>query len=161
MTDYTPAYINSLFEYRDGKLYRKTIRSNTKIGDEAGWIGNKGYRLVGIDYKCVLVHKIIFLMHHGYIPEYIDHINGIRDDNRIENLREATCSQNGCNQKRSLRNKSGCKNVSWNKARNKWAVRIVYGKRKLKQWYVDDFEFAELLAKEAREKFHSEFACHV
>lgn len=160
MADYTQDYALSLFEYRDGKLYRKTKKSNAKIGEESGWIGNRGYRLVCINYKDVLVHKIVYLMHHGYIPEYIDHVNGIRTDNRIENLRAATCSQNGYNQKKSSRNKSGCKNVSWNALRSKWAVRIVYGKGKLKQWYVDDFELAELLAEEARKKFHMEFACH-
>jgi hypothetical protein len=161
MADYTQAEVNSLFEYRDGKLYRKVRRSNSKEGHEAGWLGNKGYRIVGLDYQNVLVHQLIYLMHHGYVPECIDHINGIRDDNRIENLRSASCSENNYNQKISKRNKTGCKNVSWNKARSKWVVRIVYGKRKLKQWYVDDFEFAELLAQEAREKFHMEFACHV
>jgi hypothetical protein len=161
MTDYTRQQVESLFEYREGRLYRKISKANTKVGDEAGWMGNKGYRLVNIDYKTTLVHQVIFLMHYGYVPKYIDHINGIRTDNRIENLREATCSQNGCNQKRSVRNTSGCKNVSWNKSRKKWVVRIIYGNRKLKQWYVDDFEFAELLAAKAREKFHGEFACHV
>ena len=161
MSDYTPAYIHSLFEYRDGKLYRKVRRSNSKAGQEAGWTGNKGYKIIGLDYKEVLVHRLIYLMHHGYAPEKIDHINGIRDDNRIENLREASCSENNYNQKISVKNTSGCKNVSWNKARSKWAVRIVYDKRKVKQWYVDDFEFAELLAQQAREKFHGEFARHV
>jgi hypothetical protein len=161
MSDYTQAYIHSLFEYRDGKLYRKVSCSNAKAGQEAGWIGNRGYRVVCVDYKEILVHRLIYLMHHGHAPERIDHINGVRDDNRIENLREASCSENNYNQKISSKNTSGCKNVSWNKARSKWVVRICYDKRKLKQWYVDDFEFAELLAQEAREKFHGEFARHV
>jgi hypothetical protein len=160
MSDYSQSYVFSLFEYRDGKLYRKTNRSNVKIGQEAGWMGNKGYRIVSIDYKHVLVHRLIYFMHYGHMPERVDHINGVRDDNLINNLREANCSQNNYNQKVGKRNKSGCKNVSWNKARNKWVVRIAYDKCKLKQWYVDDFEFAELLAEEAREKFHKEFACH-
>jgi hypothetical protein len=161
MSDYSQEYLHTLFDYKDGKIYKKLNRSNAKIGEEAGWIGNRGYKVVGLNYKDVLVHKIIFIMHHGYAPKYIDHINGNRIDNKIENLREATISQNGCNQKLSTRNKTGCKNVSWNKARQKWVVRIVFDSGKLKQWYVSDFEFAELLAYEAREKYHKEFACHV
>ena len=160
MTDYSKEYLHSLFEYKEGKLYRKSNIANTKIGDEAGWIGNKGYRIIGIDYKDVSAHKLIFMMHHGYIPKYIDHINGNRNDNKIENLREASCSENNYNQKTSIKNTSGCKNVSWNKARNKWVVRIVFNVKKIKQWYVDDFELAELLAYEAREKYHKGFACH-
>jgi hypothetical protein len=161
MSDYTQEYLHTLFKYKDGKIYTKLNRSNAKVGEEAGWIGNKGYRLVCINYKDVLIHKIIYAMHYGHVPQYIDHINGNRADNRIENLRETTISQNGCNQKLSKKNTSGCKNVSWNKTRNKWVVRIVFDSGKLKQWYVDDFEFAKLLAYEAREKYHREFACHV
>lgn len=161
MSEYTQEYLHTLFDYKDGKIYTKLSRSNAKVGEEAGWIGNRGYKVVGLNYKNTLVHKIIFIMHHGYAPKYIDHINGNRSDNRIENLREATISQNGCNQKLSIRNKTGCKNVSWNKTKQKWVVRIVFDFGKLKQWYVDDFEFAEFLAYEAREKYHKEFVCHV
>lgn len=160
MSDYTKEEILSLFEYKEGKLFRICNRSNTKTGQEAGWINNKGYRLISFNHKEIMAHKIVFFIHKGYVPEYIDHVNGNRLDNRIENLREATCSENAYNQRKGARNKSGCKNVSWNKARNKWAVRIVYGNKKLKQWYIDNFELAELLAEEARNKFHGRFACH-
>lgn len=160
MSDLTLPFLHSLFEYKDGVLFRKINRANTKIGDKAGWIGNKGYTLIGINHKDYLEHRLIFMMFYGYMPDYIDHINGNRNDNRIENLREATCVTNGYNQKISVRNKSGCKNVSWNKARNKWVVRIVYGNNKIKQWYVESLEFAELLAHEARIKFHGAFVNH-
>ena len=160
MSDLTLSYLHTLFEYKDGVLYRKIARANTKVGDEAGWIGNKGYKLVGLNYKCILEHRIIFMMFHGYMPKFVDHINGNIKDNRIENLREANCITNGYNQKLTKRNTSGCKNVSWNKQRGKWVVRIVHSKKKVKQWYVDDFELAELIAYEARIKFHGDFANH-
>lgn len=160
MPDYTKEDVVSLFEYKDGKLFRKINSSNQKAGNESGWVKNDGYRAVRFKNKDVLVHRLIFFVHYEFMPVQVDHINGDKTDNRIENLRQASASQNNYNQKISKKNKSGCKNVSWNKTRNKWVVRVKYEKVKLKQWYVDDFEFAELLATEAREKFHGKFARH-
>lgn len=161
MTDLTQQYVKSLFDYTDGFLIRKTNVANTKAGDVVGSkVAKDGYSRVCVNYKDYLTHRLIFLWHHGFIPKNIDHINLDRSDNRIENLREATNSQNTYNQARSNRNTSGCKNVSWCNTRNKWLVRIAYNNRKFKQWHVDDFELAELLAYEAREKYHGKFANH-
>lgn len=161
MSDLTQQYVQSLFDYKDGFLIRKTNVANTKAGDVVGLkVAKDGYSRVCVNYKDYLVHRLIFLWHHGFIPKNIDHINLDRSDNRIENLREATNSQNTYNQFKSNRNTSGCKNVSWYKPGNKWLVRIAHNNRKIKQWYVDDFELAELVAYEAREKYHGKFANH-
>jgi len=65
---------------------------------------------------------LIFLYHHGYLPKFVDHIDGNKKNNRIENLREATKSQNAMNQKVSTRNTSGIKGVMWHKRDKKWFV---------------------------------------
>jgi hypothetical protein len=56
-----------------------------------------------VDGEVILLHRAIFLYHHGYLPEQVDHKNGNRMDNRIENLRAATLKQNRQN-RRPVRN---------------------------------------------------------
>jgi hypothetical protein len=59
-------------------------------GVEAGWLVN-GYRRVALDGRQYFAHHIVWLMQHGCLPGFtLDHINGNRDDNRLENLRRAT-----------------------------------------------------------------------
>src|SRR5699024_11445694 len=68
----------------------------------------------------------IWEMHHGKIPEgmEIDHINGIRDDNRIDNLRLVTSRTNDTNRAKSKANTSGVVGVCWDKRKGLWLVRI-------------------------------------
>ena len=89
---------NELFEYRDGKLYNKIHRNpRAPIGAEAGCLSSyDGYYKLGMNKKSVQLHRVIWEMHNGTIPNglEIDHINRDRADNRIENLRAVTRSVN-------------------------------------------------------------------
>lgn len=69
-------------------------------------------------------HRVIYKMVHGYDPNIIDHINQIRHDNRIENLRNADKVVNAINSKVIITNSSGAKGVSWFKQSNKWRAYI-------------------------------------
>lgn len=148
-----------MFRYVDGRLFWNVSRSGARIGVEAGHI-RSGYRRVEINGTVYASHRIVFLMHHGYMPEYIDHINGVRDDNRIENLREATRFENCQNAKRRADNSSGAKGVSWHKRIGKWHVEVMANKIRRHIGYFEDLELAELVAQEARNKFHGRFANH-
>lgn len=78
-------------------------------------------------------HRIIWEMFNGPIPDgfKIDHINGVKDDNRLDNLRLVTDSLNNRNKGRDTRNKSGYNGVIWNKQVSKWQAHIrVDGKSK-------------------------------
>lgn len=92
--------------------------------------GNKcprfGYVMVRIGKGLYRSHRIIWEMHNGHIPDgmQIDHINHIRDDNRIENLRLVTNLENGMNQGLAINNTSGSTGVTWNSERNKWMAQI-------------------------------------
>lgn len=157
----TADVLQSLFEYKDGELYRKTSpHMSVKIGDKAGTFCNNGYYYTSIHSKQYLNHRIIFLMVNKYLPQYIDHINGISTDNRIENLRPATATQNSHNLKMSKYNTSGYKGVSWHKQTQKWNVRVRVNKVYKSFGLYDDIELAGLVAHEVRNKYHKEFANH-
>ena len=158
----TLEHLNSLFKYTKDGLFWKTDRARGKIkaGNLVGSITSSGYKRVMIDYKEYPLHRIVYFMHHGYIPKMIDHINGNALDNNIENLRDATAQTNQYNRKRGSNNTSGCKNVSWHDKKQVWQVHIGHNK-KVKCWYVKDFELAEFIAQEARSLYHGSFANHV
>jgi hypothetical protein len=157
----TQDYLNQLFEYRDGVLYWKVNHSGKiLIGKKAGSLNSHGYFYTQITGKRYQNHRLIFLMHSGYLPKYLDHIDNNPLNNKIENLREATISQNQCNRKLDKTNTSGVKSVNWHKQANKWQVRIrINGKRKSFGLF-EDLDLAELVAQEARTKYHGAFANH-
>lgn len=96
-------------------------------GIEAGTIHPYGYRLIrvkGIDY---FAHRLAWYMwHDGIAPEFIDHINGVRDDNRIQNLRSVNHEDNTKNAKRRADNRSGTTGVSFYPTKGTWRARINY-----------------------------------
>lgn len=116
--------VKDLFEYdrEAGRLFWKVATSNrVKIGMEAGTIkSSNGYRSVMIDGKLHLVHRLIFLIEHGYLPKYIDHKDGNPQNNHISNLRECSQRENTRNASKKSSNTSGVVGVCWNKATGKW-----------------------------------------
>ena len=123
-----------LFRYENGKLYRKVDKQKGKAGAEAGTLTNYGYLTVRVDKKMVMVHRIIWEIERGPIPKgfEIDHIDGIRNNNHINNLRIATRSENRWNAAIRKDNTSGVRGVRWHKGTKKWRAEItISGKTKL------------------------------
>jgi len=162
-TDFTLTkdYLHEIFEYKDGSLYYKIQTSpNSKIGKKVGSLTNRGYLSTTIKSKFYLIHRVIFFMFYGYLPKNLDHIDGNRLNNKIENLRPATFGQNAQNAKIRKDNKFNVKGVYWFKELKKWKVDIgINGKRKYIGVF-EDLELAELVAQEARDKYHGKFARH-
>jgi hypothetical protein len=157
----TQEYLHSLFYYKDGNLYWIESRAKNKI--KANSIaGHKSarYAMVSINNKSYLLHRIIWLFHYGFFPKEIDHIDGNKLNNKIENLREVIHNQNQYNHKINKRSTSGAKNVYLDNKRNKWIVRFNVSKKSFYFGRFDNFELAELVATEARNKYHKEFARH-
>lgn len=68
------------------------------VGDTAGYLRDNGYIIIVIKNKNYRAHRLAWLYVNGKFPkDFIDHINGIKNDNRICNLREATSQQNHFN----------------------------------------------------------------
>lgn len=152
-----------LFEYKDGNLICKqktNNKSRIKIGDVIGTIGSDGYYKTKINGVFYFVHRLIFLMHYGFVPKIIDHINGIRSDNRIQNLREATQRQNSYNRKLRINNKSGVKNVCWDPNANLWKVQISIDGKQTNCGFFASLEDARIRATALRKKHHRDFANH-
>lgn len=118
-----------------------------------------GYLKASFEGKEIMLHRLAWFLHTGNWPDKpIDHINGIRDDNRIANLRLATYSENNRNSKLKKSNTSGVKGVYWHKSRNKWCVQLRTDFGRISFGLHKDLEFAELVANEARAKYHLDFA---
>lgn len=147
------------FDYNDGSLYFKEDKPNQiNKGDKAGGMNSTGYHLVRFKGKRYLLHRLIFLMHNGYLPKYVDHIDNDPLNNRIENLRECTFSENRCNTKKAKNNTSGEKGVVWNEKENKWVVRISKNGVRYYVGRFTDFESAKAAIRIKRKELHGNFA---
>jgi len=87
-----------LFIYKGGALYWRhdAAKGRMKAGDVAGYIDSQGYITIGIKGKFYKAHRIIWRMHHphGKMPRTLDHIDGDKSNNRLNNLRVVTHSEN-------------------------------------------------------------------
>lgn len=100
------------YDAQAGRLYRRHSTGKRSAGDEAGYVNNEGYRLVWLDGRYYLAHRLVWFIETQTWPEHeIDHVNGRRDDNRFSNLRAATRSDQTANTARYRTNKSGFKGV--------------------------------------------------
>jgi len=98
----SPENVAEIFDYRDGKLYWKSsLSGKSRIeGREAGGLNADGYVKVEVGGKAIGVHRIVWLMHNGRWPAgEIDHRNGVRNDNRIANLRDVVHETNTQNRR--------------------------------------------------------------
>jgi hypothetical protein len=118
------------YEPESGKFFWEKIpqRVNNRklcdVGREAGSVHYSGYIKLTLKNKPVLAHRLAWALYLGEPPPEIDHINGDRSDNRLENLRAATRAQNMHNAKAKRHSTSGHKNVQWDSESGKWRVRV-------------------------------------
>lgn len=123
----TQEKLHSLFYYKDNNLYwreSKAGKGNYKRRKDsiAGGVEPSGYRRITISGKRYQAHSLIYIYHYGpYTNDYVvDHIDRVKDNNSIDNLRIITRRENTQN--------NNSKGYSWNKRENKWVVRIVINK---------------------------------
>jgi len=126
---------NELFVYcpETGLLTWKISRSNKAIvGNEAGWEEADGYRRVSVGGKNYRVSVIAFVLSYGYTPEHdVDHVDRVRNNNKLKNLRELTRSCNAKNGKIRVNNTSGVTGVYFDSIKMKWGAQIAEnGKKK-------------------------------
>lgn len=132
-------------------------RSKKTAGKIAGYTTRDGYRRLLFNGKKILVHRLAWFMHFGKWPsKQIDHINGIRDDNRISNLREVPQHVNIQNQRHAQADNisSGLLGVSWDISTNKWLARIHVNKKSIRIGLFENKEKAHEEYLKAKRKYH-------
>ena len=117
-----------------GSIVRIANSSTAKAGENPIYVNNCGYHMVSALGQSIGLHRIVWIVAKGCIPEgmEIDHINGDKSDNRISNLRLCTPTQNRQNKTKYKNNKSGFKGVYYETAqrvKKPWRARIVVNKK--------------------------------
>ncbi len=154
MSDLTPEMMRAAFNYDpDTGLITKR-----DTGAVVGWKNSKGYLSVSYLGRSIRSHRLAWAHYHGCWPkEEIDHKNRNRADNRIDNLREATSSQNKINSALK-KNKLGVSGVTFRKRYSKYVARISINKHRIHLGTFDNPQDAERAFISARAAAFGEFA---
>lgn len=138
-------YLKSIlrYDFQIGRFFWIVARGTRGIvGNMAGNLDPDGYRSISIDGKNFKEHRLVWLYVNGEMPkDQIDHVNHIRDDNRIENLRVVSNQENSRNVTMRNNNTTGVMGVCRYKRDNRWRACInVDGKTKHLGYFEDFFE---------------------
>ena len=137
-----------LYDPDTGIFTSRVTRGGLVPGDTAGALHSLGYIFLSIDNNTYTAHRLAwFYCFESWPLHFIDHIDRNRSNNKLDNLREATRMDNGCNMSIRKDNSTGYKGVSYNKSRNNYVARLTVHGVKL---YIGSYKTA-LEASEARE----------
>jgi hypothetical protein len=140
-----------------GIFTNRVVRQGMRKGANsiAGTKNGYGYMVIQIDGRKFSAHRLAWLYMYGVWPvNQIDHINRVRDDNRIVNLRDVTPSENLHNGSDCPRNTSGVRNVVWHKRNKKWQAQIMVNNKYQYLGLYDDIEKARKVAELASKTLH-------
>lgn len=139
-------------------IRKPAVRANRiQVGDVAGCLcKTHGYIMIGIDGVVYRAARLVWLYVHGEFPEFIDHENTCRSDDRLDNLRVATRSQNQANRQKQVNNTSGYKGVTPHQG--KWVARVTFKGRTLRRSGIDTPEMAAAIYNDLALKVHGDFA---
>ena len=147
------------YDKETGNFYwRKTCNQRIKPWDIAGCVNGEGYVQISFLGKKLQVHRLAYLYMNGYMPKQVDHINGIRSDNRFANLREADNSKNSMNKGLQANNTTGFKGVSFHRNSNRFHAKICAGGVRRSLGYFETAEQAHPAYSAAAGELHGNFA---
>lgn len=134
------------------------VSYKTKIGSIAGTLDKAGYLNIKVNGKNHRAHRLAYVYMTGSVPEQVDHINGVRNDNRFSNLRPCNHSTNSANCKMTARNTTGYKGVHFRKDTKNWESKIMVNKKSIHLGTFKDPALAYEAYKEAAVKYFGEYA---
>lgn len=128
-----------------------------RTGTVAGTLSRWGYTVIGVDGTQYLAHRMVWLCIHGEWPgQEIDHINGVKTDNRIANLRDVSRSVNQENIRTARSDsKSGMLGVSWNVQQSKWIASIQVNRKPIYLGQFDEKTAAQAVYLAAKREMHA------
>lgn len=134
---------------------------SVRAGSLAGSINKSdGYVKVKVNGRLYFGHRLAVLYMTGEWPDHTDHANAIKSDNRWSNLRVCSSLENAWNKSKQHNNTSGFVGVTWCKKSMKWKPSLSVRGKRINLGYWDDIELADLIVREARNKYHGEYANH-
>ncbi len=137
---------------REDFTYNAATGDFTRYDGVWGTIDKQGYVYISYEGKSYFAHRLIWKWWYGYDPEQVDHGNGDKTDNRIDNLRNVDQTTNQRNRTKNKNNKSGFNGVIEDPRTGRWRAKIVVEKVIHIGMYNTPQE-----AKEARDEFLKEF----
>ena len=153
----TAEYLRSVLHYSPETgifTWKVSTSRRVKTGDIAGSPEGHGYLQIRLQRRPHKAHRLAWLYVYGVWPtDQIDHINRIRTDNRIANLREVSHKQNNQNRSKPSNNTSGHPGVFWYKKNSKWQAYITHNQKKVHLGCFTDLE-AAIAARKAAEKIY-------
>lgn len=158
----TQAKLKEVLEYNQesGVFIRKTFSGNyaggkAKIGQIAGSVDERGYIRIRVCGKKYRAHRLAWMYVYGEMPAGIDHINGIKSDNRICNLRPATQVENSQNRAVHSKNTTGYAGVYFYKQTQKYKAQIGFNNKRYAIGYFETPEEAYKAYLQAKAKLHT------
>lgn len=164
----TPAYVRNILHYLpEHGIFIWKFRDDRGVkwngrypGQKAGYYMPSGYLRIEINNLPFNGHRLAWMHYYGEVPSLqVDHIDGQRWNNRIENLRLATPSENNCNRKVQSNNKLGVKGVFL--ANERWGlyrVRTELDGKMYEGGYFKTLEEAKIASEELLARVHGKFA---
>lgn len=151
--------LKEIFDYNPETgllVWKNRTNSRNWAGKEAGTKHNQGYKKVTVYGETYLIHRIIWKLVTGNEAEEIDHIDGVRANNKVENLRAVTAAENHKNTQKSSKNTSGVTGVLFENRTRKPVARIKVNGVTISLGTFDTFEAAVFARKaaEIKYKFH-------
>lgn len=138
-------FVDLLSYDKDTGIFRwkKDLRA-VSAGDVAGCKDKDGYTVIFTGGKAFKAHRLAWLFVYGEMPSgTIDHINRVRDDNRICNLRIASIQQQAQNKNKHRNNRSGYPGIFWSMSKRKWQAQITYKNKRYHVGLFDDIKEAK------------------
>jgi hypothetical protein len=149
------------YDPETGVFTRRTVLSfnpKSSLGKPLGTLQRNGYLGIRVGDKVYRSHRLAWFYMHGVWPKEIDHVNGVKTDNRIANLREASRSQNMANAPLQKNNASGVKGVHFDKANGRWMAYMQVNGRFKNLGRFDDRQQAIAARQVAAKRVFGEFA---